>query len=341
METQKKEIAVVVLNWNGVSLLEKFLPTLIKYSPNGDIFIVDNASTDNSIKFLKKNYPEVNLIINKKNKGYAAGYNRALRKINYNYYVLVNSDVEVTKNWLSNLVMPFNSDPKISACQPKILDYINKDSFEYAGASGGFIDFLGYPYCRGRLFNLIEQDTGQYDNISEIFWASGACIAIKSEHFWKIQGFDKDFFAHQEEIDLCWRLKNLGYKIMVQPNSVVYHVGGGTLSNDSPYKTYLNFRNNLIMLFKNLPLYSLLYLMPLRFILDGIAGITFLLRKNGVNHFLSIIRAHFSFYAYLPSSIRKRGKISQRKNHIGKSNFSIIYKTKIKKIKKFSDLTKI
>ena len=171
METQKKEIAVVVLNWNGVSLLEKFLPTLIKYSPNGDIFIVDNASTDNSIKFLKKNYPEVNLIINKKNKGYAAGYNRALRKINYNYYVLVNSDVEVTKNWLSNLVMPFNSDPKISACQPKILDYINKDSFEYAGASGGFIDFLGYPYCRGRLFNLIEQDTGQYDNISEIFWA--------------------------------------------------------------------------------------------------------------------------------------------------------------------------
>ena len=334
METQKKEIAVVLLNWNGESLLKKFLPTLIKYSSQGDIFIIDNASTDNSIIFLKKNYPDLNLILNKKNNGYASGYNEALTKINYKYYVLINSDVEVSKNWLSNLVLPLKKDPKASACQPKILDYNNR-------ASGGFIDFLGYPYCRGRLFNIIEKDSGQYDNISEIFWASGACIAIRSDHFWKVQGFDNDFFAHQEEIDLCWRLKNLGYKIMVQPNSVVYHVGGGTLSNDSPYKTYLNFRNNLIMLFKNLPLYSLLYLMPLRFILDGIAGITFLLRKNGVNHFLSIIRAHFSFYAYLPSSIRKRGKISQRKKHIGKTNYSILYKTKIKKIKKFSDLTKI
>ena len=186
------------MEWS--KLARKFLPTLIKYSPHGDIFIIDNASTDNSVKFLKNNYPEVNLILNKKNKGYASGYNRALRKINYKYYVLVNSDVEVTKNWLSNLVLPFNNDPKISACQPKILDYMNKDSFEYAGASGGFIDFLGYPYCRGRLFNIIEKDTGQYDDISEIFWASGACIAIKSEHFWKIQGFDKDFLLIKKKL---------------------------------------------------------------------------------------------------------------------------------------------
>lgn len=341
METQKKEIAVVLLNWNGVSLLKKFLPTLIKYSSQGDIFIIDNASTDNSIIFLKKNYPDLNLILNKKNNGYASGYNEALTKINYKYYVLINSDVEVSKNWLSNLVSPLKKDPKASACQPKILDYNKRDLFEYAGASGGFIDFLGYPYCRGRLFNIIEKDSGQYDNISEIFWASGACIAIRSDHFWKVQGFDNDFFAHQEEIDLCWRLKNLGFKILVQPKSVVYHVGGGTLSNESPYKTYLNFRNNLIMLFKNLPLYSLLYLMPLRFLLDGFAAITFLPKKNGFKHFLSIIRAHISFYIHLPSSIKKRRKILQRKNHVGKTNYSLVLKTKIKKVKKFSDLTKI
>ena len=303
METQEIKVAVVVLNWNGKDWLEKFLPTLIKYSQEATVFIADNASTDNSIRFTKKYFPQVEIIINKTNEGYSKGYNDALKKISAEYYVLINSDIKVTKNWLNPIIHLMDSEQNISACQPKLLDYNNTSKFEYAGASGGFIDNLGYPFCRGRIFQNIETDEQQYNDAIEIFWATGACLFVRSSHFWKVEGLDEDFFAHQEEIDLCWRLKNKGYKIMVEPKSVVYHVGGGTLQSNSPFKTYLNFRNNLCMLFKNLPINSLFVILPVRLFLDGIAAFTFLQQNKGIQHYLMITKAHFSFYFKIPKLI--------------------------------------
>jgi len=231
-----------------------------------------------------------------------------------------------------------DSDKNIAACHPKLLDYTNKEKFEYAGASGGFIDNLGYPFCRGRIFDSLEEDKGQYNDAIEVFWATGACIFVRSDVFWKVGGFDEDFFAHQEEIDLCWRLKNKGYKIMVEPNSVVYHVGGGTLDAGSPFKTYLNFRNNLFMLFKNLPLPSLFMVIPMRLLLDGVAALTFLNKPKGIHHLFAIMKAHFTFYFAIPGLIAKRQKITQKKNLVGKMNWSVLVKNKLKGIKNFSDL---
>ncbi len=338
METQKIKTAVVVLNWNGKAWLEKFLANLVKHSQESTVFVADNASTDDSVDFVKSNFPSVKIIINASNGGYAKGYNDALKQIDAEYFVLINSDIEVTEDWLSPIIDLMDSDKKIAACQPKLLDYKKRNTFEYAGASGGFIDNLGYPFCRGRIFDDIEEDKGQYNDAIEVFWATGACLFVRSSHYNEVGSLDEDFFAHQEEIDLCWRLKNKGYKIMVQPKSVVYHVGGGTLNAGSPFKTHLNFRNNLFMLFKNLPTFSLFTTIPTRLLLDGVAALTFLNKPKGLKHVLAIAKAHFTFYFEIPKLIAKRQKINQKNNLIGKVDWSILLRNKIKGIKRFSDL---
>ena len=338
METQKIKTAVVVLNWNGKAWLEKFLANLVKHSQEATVFVADNASTDDSVDFVKSNFPSVKIIINASNGGYAKGYNDALKQIDAEYFVLINSDIEVTEDWLSPIIDLMDSDKKIAACQPKLLDYKKRNTFEYAGASGGFIDNLGYPFCRGRIFDDLEEDKGQYNDAIEVFWATGACLFVRAAHFNEVGGLDEDFFAHQEEIDLCWRLKNKGYKIMVQPKSVVYHVGGGTLNAGSPFKTHLNFRNNLFMLFKNLPTSSLFITIPTRLVLDGVAALTFLNKENGLQHVIAIAKAHFIFYFEIPKLIAKRQKIKQKNNLIGKVDWSILLQNKIKGIKRFSEL---
>lgn len=338
METQKIKIAVVVLNWNGKAWLEKFLPYLLRYSLEATVFVADNDSTDDSVDFVKNNFPSVKIIINAINGGYAKGYNNALKEIDAEYFVLINSDIEVTEGWLSSIIDLMDSDNKIAACQPKLLDHKKRSFFEYAGASGGFIDKLGYPFCRGRIFDDIEKDKGQYNDAIEVFWATGACLFVRASNFNEIGGLDESFFAHQEEIDLCWRLKNSGYKIMVQPNSVVYHVGGGTLNTGSPLKTHLNFRNNLFMLFKNLPTPYLFTIIPARLVLDGLAALTFLNKEKGLQHLLAIVKAHFLFYFKIPHLILKRQKIKQKYILKGKINLSILFKSKIKGIKRFSEL---
>ena len=340
METQKRRIktAVVILNWNGKDWLEKFIPTVVRYSSDAEIIIADNGSTDDSLSFLVDNFSKVKIVDNQENLGFAGGYNKALNHIHAEYYVLLNSDVEVCENWLSPIINLMDSDKNIAACQPKLLDYNNRKKFEYAGASGGFIDNLGYPFCRGRIFDDLEEDKGQYNDLTEVFWATGACIFVKADAFWEVDGFDTDFFAHQEEIDLCWRLKNKGYKVMVEPKSVVYHVGGGTLDASSPFKTYLNFRNNLKMLFKNLPLPYLFVVIPIRLFLDAVAAITFLKQKNGLSHFFAIAKAHFAFYFAIPRLISKCHKISQKNKLVGKVKWCILFKNKLKGIKKFSEL---
>jgi GT2 family glycosyltransferase len=338
METQKIKTAVVVLNWNGKDWLGKFLPTLVRYCAEATVFVADNGSEDDSKSFLAQEFPAVKVIANKENLGFAGGYNKALKQIDSEYLVLINSDIEVTEGWLSPVINLMDSDKNISACQPKLLDYNNRSKFEYAGASGGFIDNLGYPFCRGRIFDDLEQDKGQYNNAIEVFWATGACICLRTDAFWEVGGFDEDFFAHQEEIDLCWRLKNKGYTIMVQPKSVVYHVGGGTLNSGSPFKTHLNFRNNLKMLFKNLPLPSLFMVIPMRLLLDGLAAFTFLNKPKGIHHLFAIIKAHFTFYFAIPGLIAKRQKITQKNNLVGKMRKSILVKSKLKGIRSFSNL---
>ncbi len=340
METQKRRIktAIVILNWNGKDWLEKFLPTIIQHSDMAEIIIADNGSTDDSLLFLSKNFPNIKVINNKENLGFAGGYNNALDRIHAEYYVLLNSDVEVSDNWLLPIIRLMDKDKDIAACQPKLLDFNNRKKFEYAGASGGFLDNLGYPFCRGRIFNFLEEDAGQYNDTAEVFWATGACLFVRSDIFWEVGGFDSDFFAHQEEIDLCWRLRNKGYKIMVEPKSEVYHVGGGTLNASSSFKTYLNFRNNLCMLFKNLPLPCLFFVVIFRLLLDAVASITFLKQKDGFSHFFAIIKAHFYFYCAIPKLIVKRQKIKQKNKLVGKVNWSILFKNKVKGIKQFSDL---
>ncbi len=299
--------AIVILNWNGKEFLEQFLPVLIKYTtePNIEIIIADNDSKDDSIAFLDQNYSGIRQVLLDKNYGFAGGYNQALSQIEAKYYVLLNSDIEVTNNWLTPLIELMDSDSSIAACQPKIKSFHNRECYEYAGAAGGFIDKYGYPFCRGRILNVIEADKGQYDDKKDIFWATGACMVIRADLFKKEGGFDNDFFAHMEEIDLCWRLKNKGYKIVYQPESIVYHVGGGTLPNNSPYKLYLNYRNNLFLLYKNLPKGKLLPILIFRLILDGISAIMFILKLSG-RRFMSVLKAHIHFYRSLKSLKRKR-----------------------------------
>ncbi len=299
--------AVVILNWNGRALLEQFLPSVIQHSSEATVYVADNASTDDSMAFLRKNFSEIRIIQIPDNLGYAGGYNFAIEKLSKDIIILLNSDVEVTENWLKPMLSYFQNDPKIAAIQPKILDYKNKEKFEYAGAAGGFIDRYGYPYCRGRIFQELEEDHGQFNENAEIFWASGACLAVRNSAFKEIGGLDEDFFAHQEEIDLCWRFQNNGYKIGYCGNSRIYHVGGATLNEMNPHKTYLNFRNNLYLLLKNLKGTDLLLIIFSRMILDGIAAFKFLF-EGKFNHFFAVFRAHLSFYSNLEKMYKKRGK---------------------------------
>ncbi|UOU97354.1 glycosyltransferase family 2 protein [Chryseobacterium daecheongense] len=290
-----ERLAIVILNWNGKTWLEKFLPGVILFSEKAKVYVIDNLSTDDSVPYLQANFPDVGIVINNQNYGFAGGYNEGLKKINAEYYCLLNSDVEVTENWISPVLDLFERNSEIAAIQPKILSYQNKNFFEFAGAGGGLIDNLGYPYCRGRIFDDLEEDKGQYNDEMEIFWASGCCLFIRSKDFWEQNGFDARFFAHQEEIDLCWRLINTGKKIYYTGKSKVYHVGGGTLNKQNAQKTYLNIRNNLSMMLKNLPFPQLIWLIFFRLCLDGVAGIYFGV-KNGFPHLWAVVRAHFGFY---------------------------------------------
>jgi GT2 family glycosyltransferase len=290
------KVAVVILNYNGKQYLEKFLNTVVLYSTdeNVEIFVADNASTDDSIGFLQEKHPSVKCILLDKNYGFAGGYNKALQQIDAEYFILLNSDVEVTENWWNPILNHMDSHPEVAACQPKILSYREKEKFEHAGAAGGFIDKFGYPFCRGRLFTKMEIDSGQYNNMIDIFWATGACLVIRKNDFWNVGGFDDAFFAHMEEIDLCWRLRSRGRIIRCVPESVVYHVGGGTLSTENPQKTYLNFRNNLLMLYKNLPQDQLTRILLIRFFLDFIALLQMLLGGK-IKNALKVSKAHRDF----------------------------------------------
>ncbi|PID71269.1 MAG: dTDP-Rha--alpha-D-GlcNAc-pyrophosphate polyprenol alpha-3-L-rhamnosyltransferase [Flavobacteriales bacterium] len=333
------KLAIVLLNWNGKSLLEQFLPSVVTHnSHNTDIYIADNASTDDSLHFVEKNYPEVKIVKNKGNLGYAGGYNAALQEIDADVFGLVNSDIEVTPNWLAPIFDAFLNEEKLAVAQPKILAYHNKNHFEYAGACGGFLDFFGYPFCRGRILNTVEEDKGQYNNKTNIFWASGACFFIRKSIFEAFHGFDADYFSHQEEIDLCWRIQNENYHIKAIPKSVVYHVGGATLEQANPKKTYLNFRNNLITILKNAPKNKTILIITARLLLDGLAGLRFLFRLEPV-HTWAIIKAHFAFYAQIPKVLNKR---KQQKNKT--SNFyytkSVIWQYFINQKKAFSQLKK-
>jgi len=312
------KIAVVILNWNGILLLEKFLPSLLKYSAEATIYVADNASTDDSISFVKAFCPSVQIVKNESNLGFADGYNQALKHIDAEIYALVNSDIEVTENWLQPIIKTFESEPDTAIIQPKILDFKRKEYFEYAGAAGGFIDQYGYPYCRGRIFDTLEKDHGQYNDHCEIFWASGACFFIRSQVYKDLNGFDGEFFAHQEEIDLCWRAFNKGYKIKYISESVVYHVGGATLQQGNPKKTFLNFRNSLLMLTKNLPKEKLYKILLGRMVLDGIAGLQFL-TQGKPKHFWAVLKAHWSFYGLFMAYYKRRNKFQYQEYYNVKS----------------------
>jgi GT2 family glycosyltransferase len=294
----------------------------MQHSPEASIYVADNASTDDSVAFVKAHFPSIAVIQNHSNLGFAGGYNEALQKVDADIYALVNSDIEVTPNWLQPIIDKFQNEPKTAIIQPKILDYKNKAFFEYAGAAGGFIDQYGYPFCRGRIFETIEKDTHQYDDETDIFWASGACFFIRKEVFQELNGFDADFFAHQEEIDLCWRAFNLGHQIKYTSKSVVYHVGGATLQQGNPRKTFLNFRNSLLMLVKNLPKSNLFQILLIRLVLDGVAGIQFFL-KGKPQHTWAIVKAHFSFYSLFFKNYKKRSSQQLPNYFITKS---IIYR---------------
>lgn len=298
-------IAVVILNYNGERLLEQFLPSVLQYSGTAKIIVVDNGSTDGSIPLLKTKFPTVELIEFSQNLGFCGGYNEALKQLDYPIVVLLNSDVEVTAGWLESPLQLFERDANVAAVQPKILAQKSKSFFEYAGAGGAFIDLMGYPYCRGRIFNTLEQDNGQYNDQLPVFWASGACLFIRREKYLQAGGLDQDFFAHMEEIDLCWRLHRLGNEVWYDGNSTVYHVGGGTLSQGSPRKTFLNFRNGLTLLVKNLPPGELKWKLPLRIVLDWAAALNFLLHGFAGSAW-AVLRAHGNFFQGLSKDLRKR-----------------------------------
>ena len=326
-----KKIAVVILNWNGAKLLEQFLPSIVSFSDEATIYVADNASTDSSIEIVKSKFPLVKIIQNDANYGFANGYNVALKNVEEDYYCLLNSDVEVTANWLTPILSTFENEKEIAIIQPKILDFKNKELFEYAGAAGGFIDKYGYPFCRGRIFDTIEKDLNQYDDEHEIFWATGACFFVRKEVYRKLNGFDGDFFAHQEEIDLCWRAFNLGYKAKYIYKSVVYHVGGATLNEGNPRKTFLNFRNSLLMLLKNLPKNQLFSIIFIRLVLDGIAGIQFIV-KGKFKHCFAIVKAHYSFFGLISRNLKKRNTVQKQNYYHTKS---IVYRYFVKNGKVF------
>ena len=328
--------AIAILNWNGRDLLAKFLPSVILHSEQlASIYVIDNASTDDSVEFVSQKFPSVRVIKNTENGGYAKGYNDGLQHITADLFILLNNDVEVTPNWLAPIISAFEADSNLGVAQPKLLDYYKKDHFEYAGAAGGFIDALGYPYCRGRIFEILEKDNGQYDDEKAIFWASGAVFAVKSEIFYQAGKFDELYFAHQEEIDLCWRIKNLGYSIHYIGSSHVYHVGGATLDTMNPKKTFYNFRNSLFNLVKNTSSNTIWLIILGRLILDGFAGIKFLAAGKS-QHFLAILKAHYSFYCTLPRLLRARRAHNQSAKYY--HCLSIVWQYYILKKKHFFNL---
>ena len=330
-------IAIVILNWNGEVLLERYLPSVVKFSNGADIYVADNASTDGSIDFLERNFPDVRIIVNKSNGGFAKGYNDALKHVDADIFCLLNSDVKVTKDWLVPIRRIFEERTEAAIVQPKILDLLQKDHFEYAGAAGGFIDQLGYPFCRGRIFQVLEKDEGQYDDIREIFWATGACMFIKRDVFVGLKGFDEDYFAHQEEVDLCWRAKNAGHGIYYVGHSKVYHLGGSTLSNMNPKKTYLNFRNSLFTIVKNLPRRKALSIIIIRLLLDAVAAIRFVFQLK-FDHFWAVLRAHLSFYRQFRRMYGKREKANFIINYYATK--SIVWSHFVHHVSKFNILVK-
>lgn len=334
--------AIVILNWNGLGFLKMFLGIVIKNSINEEtvVFVADNGSTDGSPEWVAENFREVKLIRLDKNYGFAGGYNIAINQIDAKYIVLLNSDIEVTQNWLHPLVSFMDNNPDVASCQPKILSYYQKDHFEHAGAAGCFIDKYGFPFCRGRIINKVEKDTGQYDSQINVFWSSGACMIVRSEAWKKCGGFDADFFAHMEEIDLCWRFQKAGYRVCFLPDSVIYHVGGGTLPYSSPLKTYLNFRNSLFLLYKNLPDNKLNTVLFIRRILDGLAAIHFLMQGN-IRSVSAVWKAHIDYYKAINELREKRKSVKKLEiNNIYESvlNKSIVFEFYVKGNKTYKSL---
>ncbi|MDB5130153.1 glycosyltransferase family 2 protein, partial [Mucilaginibacter sp.] len=348
MNTPK--VAVVILNWNGIKYLRDFLPSVLASTyPNLDIVVGDNGSSDESLEFLRSRYPSIRIIENKENYGFTGGYNRVLAQVEADYYILLNSDVEVEPNWIQPVIELMESDVQIAAAAPKIKSFHQKDHFEHAGAAGGFIDKFGYPFCRGRIFYEIEEDKGQYEQAGEVFWATGAAMFIKKRCWDLAGGFDETFFAHMEEIDICWRLKNMGYKVMYCPQSVVYHVGGGTLNSENPFKTYLNFRNNLLLLKNNLPFWRAFWVITLRFFMDLLALSRFLMEGKRKDAW-AISRAHQNFVRKLFSKSKVKSQKSkdyraivsnQKTQHLtGTYSRSLVWDFFIDKKTKFTDLEK-
>ncbi|MFC5409901.1 glycosyltransferase family 2 protein [Larkinella bovis] len=337
------QIAIVILNYNGKSFLERFLPSVLTHSEGFPVYVADNHSSDGSVAFLQETFPEVRLIQLPVNLGYAGGYNAALKQIEATYYLLLNSDVDVSAGWLQPLRQLLEANPRIAACQPKLRDFKQPQLFEYAGAAGGYIDYLGYPFCRGRLFDTLETDQHQYDDAREIFWATGACMLVRADVFHRLDGFDPRFFAHMEEIDWCWRAKNAGYQIWYCPDSTVFHVGGGTLHKSNPHKTFLNYRNSLAMLYKNLPTGHVFLNILIRLVLDGLSGGRLLVSGHWRDT-LAILRAHFAFYSWLPFLRQQRNALAELRNnritHPQIYPHSIIWQYFAKGRKTFRDLRK-
>lgn len=334
--------AIVILNWNGIDFLKKFLGIVVKYSANSDtaVYVADNGSSDGSVEWLYEKFSEVHVISLDKNYGFAGGYNLAINKIDAKYYVLLNSDIEVTEGWLTPLVGFMDDNQDVASCQPKILSYNQKDFFEHAGAAGCFIDRYGFPYCRGRILNNVEKDHGQYDTQINVFWSSGACMIVNGEAWKKCGGFDSDFFAHMEEIDLCWRFQKAGYRVCYLPQSIIFHVGGGTLPYDSPLKTYLNFRNSLFLLYKNLPDKNFKSVLFKRKVLDGFAAAFFLL-KGSFRSVKAVWKAHMDYYRALPELKIKRKQVRELESNKKEAhifNKSIAYEFYIKRHKTYTSL---
>ena len=337
-----EKLAIVILNWNGEQMLRTYLPTVMRYSrEEAVVYVADNASTDGSLAFLKRDYPQCRLIELEKNWGFAEGYNQALKMIDAEYYLLLNSDIEVTHHWLTPMIEYMDNHAEVAACQPKLLSIYDRDRFEYAGASGGFLDRFGYPFCRGRIFDTVEADNGQYDDAAEILWATGAALMIRSKDYWEAGGLDARFFAHNEEIDLCWRLRIRGRRIMCLPESYVYHVGGGTLPKSNPMKTFLNFRNNLTMLYKCLPEEELASVMRWRWVLDYMAAWEMLILKRNIGDFKAIYRARRAFQRWKKDfeADRKAIQSSRKAEKIPEQRmFSLLWQYYVKGRKTFAQL---
>lgn len=341
--TYDTELAIVILNWNGSAMMKRYLPSVIKYSDNAEVIVADNASTDDSLQMLAKEFPTVRVIVLDKNWGFADGYNKALKQVNAEYYLLLNSDVRVEQGWLDAMMDYMRKNHDVAACQPKLLSDVAPEKFEYAGASGGFIDAYGYPYCRGRVFDTVEKDNGQYDTVMEVLWATGACLLIRSADYWNAGGLDGRFFAHNEEIDLCWRLNIMGRKVVCVPRSKAYHLGGGTLPKGNPRKTYLNFRNNLTMLYKNLPDSELGRVMRVRLFLDYLAAVQMLVLGRSIGDFKAVLKARHDFKKWREDFKADREKIQKSrtvKYVPGKTTFCLLVQYYIHGVKRFSRLPK-